>query len=212
MQTEEIALASTLALVLLAASVAVVGAAAASSHDGVNTTVSFEDQVSDGDSVVVQESAHHEDYVVVVHADDDGPGAILGHAAADNGSNEDLEVDLDDSLDEGNHTLHAMLHATANESEYGSPLSVDEEIVVDDGVVTVEAAETNETDDAMDDEMDGNETEDDDLDEEMDDNMTDDEDGNESDDGEEDGEGLPGFTAVAALLAVVSLAFLARRS
>ncbi|MDZ7687674.1 MAG: PGF-CTERM sorting domain-containing protein [Halobacteriales archaeon] len=152
------------------------------------TMVTFEDQTSDGDSVVVAESSHAEDYVVVVHADDEGaPGDILGSEGdLDAGVNENVTVSLDETLDAGEHTLHAMLHATSEDGDYGSPLTVDGEVVVESAQVTVE--EDMDDDDGMGDGTDDDETDDD------------------------GGEGLPGFTAVAAVVALVGAAFmLARR-
>ena len=105
------------------------------------TSVTFEDQTSDGDSVVVAESSHAEDYVAVVHADDDGaPGDIIGFEGdLDAGTNEEVTVALDETLDAGEHTLHAMLHATSEDGDYGAPLTVDGEVVVESAQVTVDA-------------------------------------------------------------------------
>ena len=183
------------------------------------TAVTFEDQTSEGDSVVVAESSHSEEYVVVVHADDDGaPGDIIGSGSdLESGVNEDVTVTLDETLDAGDHTLYAMLHETSGEGEYGPPLSADGDVVVEPAQVTVEGE--------MDDGMDGNETEDGEMDDGMDGNesedggMDDGMDGNESEgdgDGETGdgggGEGMPGFTAVAAVVALIGAAFmLARR-
>lgn len=176
------------------------------------TAVTFEDQTSDGESVVVAESSHEESYVVVVHEDDGGaPGEIIGSEGdLDAGVNEDVTVELDESLGAGEHTLHAMLHETDPEGEFGPPLSVDGEIVVESAQVTVEG-EGGMDGDGMDDGMDDNET-----DGSMDDGMTDGEgEDNETDDGGADdgdgGQGLPGFTALVALVALVAAALVARR-
>ncbi len=144
--------------------------------ESVETAVTFEDQTSDGDSVVVAESSHSEEYVVVIHEDDEGePGDIIGHSGdLEAGVNEDVTVTLDETLEEGEHTLHAMLHETDDEDDWGPSLSVDDETVVDSAVVTVEVDDDDEV-----------------ADEE---------------------EGLPGFTVVAALVALLGAAFmLARR-
>lgn len=184
------------------------------------TAVTFEDQTSEGDSVVVAESSHEEEYVVVVHADDDGaPGDIIGSEGdLESGVNEDVTVTLNETLDAGEHTLYAMLHETIGDGEYGPPLSADGDVVVEPAQVTVEG----EMDDGMDDGetdddgMDGNESEDGGMDDgEMDDDGMD---GNESDgegDGETEdgggGEGMPGFTAIVAVMALIGAAFMLTR-
>ncbi len=168
--------------------------------------VVFEDQTSEGDSVVVAESAcMSQDYVIVIHEDDDGePGDAIGHEDVEEGVNEDTTVDLDEALDEGDHTLYAMLHEEAEDDDYGPSLERDGETVVDDAVVTVEDEEEEEDDEEADDE----EVDDEEVDdEEVDDEEVDDED----DDTEPEDEGLPGFTAVAALIALIAAAFLAKR-
>jgi PGF-CTERM protein len=178
------------------------------------TVVTFEDQTSEGDSVVVAESSHESDYVVVVHEDDDGaPGDIIGSEGdLDSGVNEGVTVTLNESLDAGEHTLHAMLHATSEDGEYGSPLTVDGEVVVESADVTVEAA-----DEGMDDGMeeDNGTEEDGDMDDGMDEDGDMDEgeesEDNETGDGGDGGQGMPGFTAVAAVVALLSVALIAAR-
>jgi PGF-CTERM protein len=175
-----------------------------------DTAVTFEDQTSEGDSVVVAESSHSDEYVVVVHADDDGaPGDIIGSGSdLEAGVNEDVTVELDETLGAGENTLHAMLHETSGDGEYGPPLSVDGDVVVESAKVTVEGE--------MDDGMDGNESEDDGMDsnESEGDGDGETEDGGGGDRQGEYGrvEGLPGFTAIVAVMALVGAAFmLARR-
>jgi len=136
--------------------------------------VVFEDQTTEGDSVVVADSAcMSQDYVIVIHEDDDGePGDAIGHESVEQGENTDTTVDLDETLEEGDHTLYAMLHEEAEDDDYGPSLERDGETVVDDAIVTVEAEEDEEDDDE---EMD---------DEEMDDEEVDDEDVDDGDDEE----------------------------
>jgi len=192
-------------------------------------TVTFESQTSDGGSVVISSTSLPEGGFVTIHDDSllegDALGSVVGVSGyLESGGNE-IEVELDEELGEGEHTLIAMPHLDTNgnqeydfvEMEGGEdgPYTDDEGAVTNQAVVTVEGEPM---DDGMEDGMeDGDDGMDDGTqDDSMGGNETGDGDGGDGetgDDGGGGGEGLPGFTAVAAILALVGAAFmLARRN
>ena len=181
-------------------------------------TVSFEDQTTAGDSVVVASTSLPEGGFVTVHdssVGDDAVGSVVGVSDyLESGESEGVTVELDETVEE-DQTLIAMPHLDTNgnegydfvSSEGGDdgPYTADGGAVVDPAQVTVEGM-----DDGMDD---GNES--DGMDGGMDNGSdTDGADGADDDGegGEDGGQGLPGFTAVAALVALVAAAFVARRA
>ncbi|WP_407036744.1 DUF7282 domain-containing protein [Halovalidus salilacus] len=168
--------------------------------DEANASVTFEDQESNGTSVVVDEVTVNEGGFVAIHNSSllagDAIGSVIGSSEyLEEGTHEDVEVELNESLEE-NETLVAMPHQDTNDNEEndfvetegeedGPYLNASDEPVIDDAVVTVvednvtdeEPIAENETDDNV---TDDNETDDNVTDDnETDDNVTDD---NETDD------------------------------
>ena len=196
-------------------------------------TVTFEDQTIDDNTVVVSSASLPEGGFITMHDDSlldgDALGSVVGTSEyLESGGNE-IEVELDEELGEGEHTLIAMPHFDTNgneeydfvETEGGEdgPYTDDEGPVTNQATITVEGESM---DDGMEDGMEDDGTEDDGMDggmedDGMDGNETEDgdgqEDGTEQDGGDGGGEGLPGFTAVAAIVAVIGAALmLARRN
>lgn len=85
-------------------------------------SVEVEDQeLGEGNTVVVPSTTSEGPGWMVIHADEDGgPGPVIGWTAVEAGENSDVEVELDP---EGiTETLHAMLHVDAGvEGEYEFP-------------------------------------------------------------------------------------------
>lgn len=71
---------------------------------------------------------------IVIHADDGGPGPVVGYAAVTDGNNTDVVVEID--TEAATETLYAMLHTDAGvEGTYefpgdDGPVSVDGSVVV----------------------------------------------------------------------------------
>jgi hypothetical protein len=110
-----------IALVVIA--VALVGAACSTTEDTTTTTatleapptgpssVTFEDQDSDGASVVIASVTLPADGFIAVHADNNGsPGAVIGHSdLLSAGDSTDVTVTLDEAITEST-TLWPMAH------------------------------------------------------------------------------------------------------
>ncbi|UTF55039.1 DUF7282 domain-containing protein [Natronosalvus rutilus] len=141
-----------------------------------SASVTFSDQTTDGTSVVVDEVTMEEGGFVTIHDSSLLVGnvieSVLGTSEyLEAGTHEDVEVQLDTSLEES-ETLIAMPHLDTNDNETydfvetegeddGPYLTEDGEPVTDEAAVTLESAEepANETDDVDDSEAD-NETDD----------------------------------------------------
>jgi len=106
------------------------------------SSVTVEDQeVMDG-TVTVAKVVSEGPGWIVIHADDDGPGPVIGQAAVSAGENSDVQVEID--TDAATETLYAMLHVDAGEEgtyEFpgdDAPVTVDGEIVVKPFTVEME--------------------------------------------------------------------------
>jgi hypothetical protein len=102
-------------------------------------SVTFEDQDSDGSSVVVQNTTLPDGGFLVVH---DESGAVLGHSAyLDAGTNSNVEVSLDSPIS-SDQTLIAMAHTDDGDESYefpgaDGPYTTDGAPVTDDACVQV---------------------------------------------------------------------------
>jgi len=108
----------------------------ADAGEQVTPSVSMSNQTSDGESVTVDSAANPEEFAIVVHQGGAG-GPMIGSTTVHAGDNADVQVDLEESLSTGEHTLVPMLHQTAS-SGHGPPITVDGEMVTDTATVTVE--------------------------------------------------------------------------
>nr|WP_148859039.1 hypothetical protein [Natronococcus pandeyae] len=115
--------------------------------------VTFEDQESDGESVVVDEVSMVDGGFVTIHDSSllagDALGSVIGVSEfLEEGTHEDVEVALDEPLEEA-ETLIAMPHRDTNDNqeydfvetegeEDGPYLTADDEPVTDEAVVTLE--------------------------------------------------------------------------
>jgi hypothetical protein len=190
-------------------------------------TVSFEEQDSDGQVVTVASVNLPEGGYVAIHdqtlvSEGDPIGSTIGATGyLEPGSHEEVTVELLEPIEE-DQELIAMPHMDTNGnetldflstegSEDGPYVNEESQPVTDSAQVTV----SDSMDDGMDDgeDMDGNESMDDGMDdgEDMDGNESMDDGGDEGgEDTEEEGggEGLPGFTAIGAIVALLGAAFL----
>jgi hypothetical protein len=205
-------------------------------QDQTEPTVTFDDQTLGEDGAVdvsVNDAALEEGSWLVVTYEDGENLTIAG--VSELGDEGDLSVTVEDAGGfPGTHTAHVISELSS--ADYAPGDAVSEEtagnvLVNDNADVTESGEDGDEGEDGMDDGegMDGNESMDDGMDdgedmdgnESMDDGMDDGEDmdGNESmddggDEGGEDteeeggGEGLPGFTAIGAIVALLGAAFL----
>ncbi|WP_254530949.1 DUF7282 domain-containing protein [Natrinema gelatinilyticum] len=156
--------------------------------------VTFEDQTTDGDTVVVQNVTLASPGFVTIHNSSllvgNTIGSVIGTSEyLEAGTHENVTITLDDPLEE-DETLIAMPHRDTNQNqtydfveteglEDGPFLTADGEPVTDDAVVTVETAADEEPvdDEPIDDNVTDDEPIDDNVtdDEPIDDNVTDDE-------------------------------------
>ena len=97
--------------------------------------VEVQDQSLTDSTVVIDSVVAREQGWLVIHRDDNGAlGAVIGYSAVDSGTNEDVEVEIDNS--QKTDTLYAMLHVdTGQRGTYefpggDPPVEVDGEIVV----------------------------------------------------------------------------------
>ena len=83
-------------------------------------SLTVEDQtIEDGTVTIAGISAAVPSWMVI-HADDGGPGPVIGHAPVEQGQNNDVVVEIDTS--QATETLYAMLHVDAGvEGEYEFP-------------------------------------------------------------------------------------------
>ncbi|WP_225317716.1 MULTISPECIES: hypothetical protein [Haloferax] len=127
-----------------------------STEQPATASVQFDDQTTDGNSVVVAEATLSEGGFIAIHNES---GDVIGASEyLEPGDQSNVTVDLAEPLTE-NATLTAMPHLDTNDNEVldfltsngteDGPYTVDGEPVTDDANVTVEAAEpetpTNET-------------------------------------------------------------------
>lgn len=98
-------------------------------------SVTVEDQPIQDGTITVAEVVSDGPGWIVIHRDDGGaPGAVIGHAAVESGTNQDVQVEIDAA--QATDTLYAMLHTDAGEVgtyEFpgaDSPVQVDGEVVV----------------------------------------------------------------------------------
>lgn len=186
-----------------------------------NATVTFSDQESDGETVVVDEVTMASGGFAVIHdssllVEQDPIGSVIGVSEyLEAGTHENVEVTLDESIEEGT-TLIAMPHMdTDGDESYGfvsSEGAADGPYVADGGAVVAAADVSVAADDMDDDET--TTMEDDETTTMMDDEETtmDDEETTMMDDQSADGEGgSPGFGVAVAVLALLGAALLARR-
>ena len=87
----------------------------------VTNAVTVSDQAIGADGTVTIDSVTADvDGWMVIHADDDGPGPVIGHAPVSAGENSDVVVEVDAS--QVTETLYAMLHVDAGVAgEYEFP-------------------------------------------------------------------------------------------
>lgn len=122
----------------------------------VTASVTAEDQTTDDESAdwvtVAEASISEADGFVVIHEDDDGPGDVIGYEFIEDGEHEDVEVELDEALELGETTLHAMIHVddpadqdfTFGENDEDPPvLDENDDPIMDE--FTVEVVEADET-------------------------------------------------------------------
>jgi PGF-CTERM protein len=178
--------------------------------EGAGPSVTFEDQTLGEDGAVdvsVNDAALEQGSWLVVTYEDNGSLVIAG--VSELADSNDLTVTVGDAGGfPGAHTAHVISNLST--ADYAPGDTVSEETA---GNVLVNAnAEVTEAmdDGGMDGGMDGNDT-DGGTDGGMDGNESDGTDGNETDgEGDDGGQGMPGFTAVAALVALVAAALVAR--
>ena len=123
-------LALTLVTALLI-SVAAVGA------QDMTPSVTVGDQVSLDGTVTIAEVVSNGPGWIVIHADADGPGPVIGWTAVEDGMNADVEVELDAAG--VTPVLYAMLHTDTGEEgvyEFGEVEGADGPVAVDGNVVT----------------------------------------------------------------------------
>jgi hypothetical protein len=96
-------------------------AAAPTEEMDVTNAVTVSDQALGADGTVTIDSVTAEvDGWMVIHADDDGPGPVIGHAPISAGENSDVVVEIDAS--QVTEALYAMLHVDAGVAgEYEFP-------------------------------------------------------------------------------------------
>lgn len=109
-------------------------------------SVSASDQDASDGTVTVDSAVAAQPGWMVIHADADGsPGAVIGHAPANQGTNENIEVEID--LEQATPTLYAMLHVDTGETgtyefpDGDPPVIVDDQIVVTPFTVTLPEGE-----------------------------------------------------------------------
>ncbi|WP_436935779.1 beta strand repeat-containing protein [Halovenus marina] len=99
-------------------------------------SVTINDQESDGSSVNVSSATYNlEDFVVVIHNESGDIVGSSGDIAAGEMA-ENLTVDLDTELG-ASQNVTAMLHFADENSSYGSPISIDGDVVQDEAFVNV---------------------------------------------------------------------------
>jgi hypothetical protein len=126
-------------------------------QDGEQASVTFDDQESDGERLVIDSVTLPEGGFVAIHSEnwEDAPlSTVLGNSAyLEAGTHEDVEISLARPLDE-TQTVTAMLHSDTNDNRVldfvlssgalDGPVTADGSPVVDDANVTVEAETTTE--------------------------------------------------------------------
>jgi len=114
------------------------GVAVVAAQDDVTPSVTVEDQLSLDGTVTIAEVVSSGPGWLVIHADNEGaPGPVIGFSAVEDGSNSDVEVDLDAMG--ATPVLFAMLHTDDNEVgayEFGQVDGADAPVAVDGNVVT----------------------------------------------------------------------------
>ncbi|MEF8799472.1 MAG: choice-of-anchor L domain-containing protein [Halolamina sp.] len=115
-------------------------------NDGENmpttASVNFEDQESDGSSVVVDSATLPSGGYVVIHASDNGsPGAVLGHSSyLSDVTNTDVTVSLDSPIS-SSQELIAMAHKDDGDQQYEFPNAdgpyTDNGAVIDPAQITI---------------------------------------------------------------------------
>lgn len=98
------------------------GAEAEAAGEDVSNAVLVEDQeLGEGNTVVIASVSSNAAGWMVIHADSEGgPGAVIGHAPVIAGDNSNVVVEIDTSM--ATETLYAMLHVDAGgEGEYEFP-------------------------------------------------------------------------------------------
>jgi plastocyanin len=90
-------------------------------EEAITPSVTVEDQELGADNTVVIANVTAADPGwMVIHADDGGPGPVIGFAPVEVGENEDVTVEVDPEM--ATETLYAMLHIDAGtEGEYEFP-------------------------------------------------------------------------------------------
>ena len=126
-------------------------------QDGEQASVTFDDQESDGERLVLDSVTLPEGGFVAIHSEnwEDAPlSTVLGSSAyLEAGTHEDVEISLARPLDE-TQTVTAMLHADTNDNRvldfvlssgnFDGPVTADGSPVVDDAEVTVGEETTTE--------------------------------------------------------------------
>lgn len=108
-----------------------------------SASVTFDDQDSDGRSVIVQQATLSDGGYLVIHGESDGaPGAVLGHSEyLEPGEHTTVQVTLDDPIT-STQTLIAMAHTDDGDQEYefpdaDGPYTADGKPVTDDACITL---------------------------------------------------------------------------
>ena len=116
----------TMALLLLTATAA---------YAQVTPSVTVSDQAIENGMVTVDQVVSDGQGWIVIHAQQDGaPGPVIGHAAVQDGENNDVSVEID--VANATETLYAMLHTDAGEMgtyEFpgvDTPVQVEGQVVV----------------------------------------------------------------------------------
>lgn len=109
-------------------------------------SVTVSDQDASGGTVTVDSTTAAQPGWMVIHADADGsPGAVIGHAPVEQGSNENVTVEIE--LSQATPTLYAMLHVDSGEMgtyefpDGDPPARVGDQIVVQPFTVTLPEGE-----------------------------------------------------------------------
>lgn len=109
-------------------------------------SVTVSDQDASGGTVTVDSTTAAQAGWMVIHADADGsPGAVIGHAPVDQGSNENVTVEI--NLSQATPTLYAMLHVDGGEMgtyefpDGDPPATAGDQIVVQPFTVTLPEGE-----------------------------------------------------------------------
>ena len=117
--------------------IAVVGFAVLAQDDMMTPSVTVSDQLSLDGTVTISEVVSDGPGFIVIHADADGIGGVIGFRAVNDGTSVNVSVPIDTSM--ATPTLYAMLHSDTGEVgtyEFGAVEGADGPVAVDGEVVT----------------------------------------------------------------------------